>query len=94
MLVKLEGGKGVAVPVALAGTVAVVLLGLLAVRRRRILGGLAAGLVLGGFVALDLVLFARADLASRGLLVFPIAGLALGAVVPMARRPRPTSRGA
>ena len=89
MLVKLEGGKGVAVPIACAGTAAAFLLALLsAVRARWALGALA-GLALGAFVALDLVLFARADLASRVLLVFPIAGLVLGAIVPMARRSRP-----
>ena len=89
-LVKLDGGKGVAVPIAYAGTAATFLLALLsAVRARRAMGALA-GLGLGAFVALDLVLFARADLASRGLLVFPVAGLVLGAIVPMARRSRPT----
>ena len=54
-------------------------------------GGLA-GLVLGAFVAVDLVLFARAELASRALLVFPVAGLVLGAVVAMTRRSRPSRR--
>ena len=88
MLVQLEGGKGAAVPIAYAGTAATfVLLAVFAARGRRILGALA-GLVLGGFVAVDLVLFARADLASRGLLVFPVAGLVLGATVAMAWRPR------
>lgn len=92
VLVKLKGGKGVAVPIAIAGTVATAFLcGVFAARRRRALSALA-GLALGGFVALDLVLFARADLASRNLLVLPVAGLALGAIVPMTRRPRPTSR--
>ena len=93
-LVQLEGGKGAAVPIAFAGTAAAFLLALLfAVRGRWARGGLA-GLVLGAFVALDLVLFARAELASRALLVFPIAGLALGAVVAMARRSRPARRAA
>jgi hypothetical protein len=92
MLVQLEGGKGVAVPIAFAGTAATFsLLAWFAARGRRVRGALA-GLVLGGFVALDLVLFARADLASRDLLVFPIAGLVLGAIVPTTRRRRPTSR--
>ena len=94
VLVKLEGGKGVAVPIAYAGTAAAFLLALLfAVRARWALGALA-GLVLGGFVALDLVLFARADLASRALLVFPVAGLMLGAIVAMTRRSRPNRRAA
>ena len=92
VLVKLKGGKGIAVPIAIAGTVATAFLcGVFAARRRRALSALA-GLALGGFVALDLVLFARADLASRNLLVLPVAGLVLAAIVPMTRRPRPTSR--
>ena len=93
LLVELEGGKGVAVPIAVAGTATAFLLTafltLSAMRGRRILGALA-GLALGGFVALDLVLFARADLASRALLVFPPAGMLLGAILPRRRRPRPT----
>jgi hypothetical protein len=93
MLVELEGGKGAAVPIAMAGTaitfVLTAFLALSVMRGRRILGALA-GLALGGFVALDLVLFARAELASRALLVFPPAGLLLGAIVPRRRRPRPT----
>jgi hypothetical protein len=89
-LVQLEGGKGAAVPIAYAGTAVTLLLASwFAVRGQWARGGLA-GLVLGGFVALDLVLFARADLASRALLVFPVAGLVLGAVVVMTRRSRPT----
>jgi len=90
VLVKLEGGKGVAVPIAYAGTAATFLLALLFAVRARWAPGALAGLALGVFVALDLVLFARADLASRELLVFPCAGLVLGAVVPMARRSRPS----
>jgi len=93
LLVKLKGGKGIAVPFAFVGTVAIFLLTLFVVRGRRLLGALA-GFVLGGFVALDLVVFARADLASRLLLVFPIAGLVLGAIVAMARRPQPRGLGA
>jgi len=93
-LVQLEGGKGAAVPIAIAGTAVTFLLALwFAVRGRWARGGLA-GLVLGAFVAADLVLFARAELASRALLVFPVAGLVLGAVVAMTRRSRPSRRAA
>jgi len=90
VLVKLDGGKGAAVPIAYVGTAATFLLALLFTVRARWALGALAGLGLGAFVALDLVLFARADLASRALLVFPVAGLVLGAVLPMTRRSRPT----